>query len=83
MTFEEIWQNTPLGTRLRVTDGKPEPSGQEGLPWRLWRSHNFDGEFVDKIAGPPRALQIRLDESGGSQIAYTVSETVEHEFTQI
>lgn len=78
MTFEELWQDAPIGARVRVSNGMPEPAG--GFARALWRSHNHEGEFVDKLSGPPRSVRITLDKVGGARVSYDVSESVEHSF---
>lgn len=80
MTFDEIWDGVSLGAIITVSNGKPAPSGGLGTPrYNLWRSHNFSGPLLEKIDGAPRKLRIR-DQSNPYQVAYDVSEGVEHSF---
>lgn len=80
MEFEEAWQTLEMGTRVRVSNGQPEPESKGGIRWHSWRSHNHEGEVVDKLLGPPRAIQVRLDKKDGAQVAFAVAEGTEDRF---
>lgn len=70
--FVEAWSTIAIGARVRVSDGNPEPAGGHAL--NLWRSHNHEGEVVEKEDGPPRAIRIQLDEANGARVSYSVAE---------
>lgn len=72
MDFEAAWRTIATGQRVRVSNGRPKPPG--GVERACWRSHNHEGEVIDKIAGPPRAIRVQLDEQDGALVAYDVYE---------
>ncbi len=72
MEFADAWNSLSVGDRVRVSDGSIEPAG--GLALSIWRSHNHEGEVVEKCAGPPRAIRVQLDEANGAQVSYSVAE---------
>jgi hypothetical protein len=78
--FDEAWETLPMGSRVRVADGRPEPEPPSGLRWNAWRSHNHEGEVVDKVLGPPRGIQVRLDKIDGAQVTYTIADGSEDQF---
>lgn len=85
MDFSTAW-NLPIGTRLKVSNGVPPPStNKEGMPYRVWRSHNFVGTLEEKINFEGwRSLKIALDNNDTPDIveylAYSVQEDVFHTF---
>ena len=70
--FGEAWQTLAIGARVRVSNGSIEPPG--GIALSIWRSHNHEGEVVEFLDGPPRAIRVQLDEVEGVQVAYDVAE---------
>lgn len=78
MDFAEAWETLAIGARVRVSDGTPQPP--EGRRFFMWRSHNFEGSFVDRVPGPPRGLLIAMDAADGARVSYTVSEAHPHSF---
>lgn len=74
MDFAIAWKKVQIGQRVRVSNGLPEPSKPDGRPHAIWRSHNHEGEVVEKIDGAFRAIRVQLDEHEGAQVAYDVSE---------
>lgn len=73
MDFDQAWVELEPGQRVRVSNGQAEPA-TNGLPLQIWRSHNHEGELVEKLDGPPRALHVRLDPDGDVQIGFQVRE---------
>lgn len=71
--FAQAWDELTAGQRVRVSNGQPEPGGK-GLAHKVWRSHNFEGEVAMFADGPPRAIQVQLDEQEGARVAYTITE---------
>lgn len=82
MDFATAWAELELGVVVTVSDGTPAPMAlPDSLPMRLWRSHNFEGELVEKIDGMPRQLRFDLPANGnGNQIGYAVAEGHGHNF---
>lgn len=72
MDFAEAWATLEIGQRVRVSDGTTEPP--PGRRWAFWRSHNHEGQLIEKLDGPPRALKVELDKINGAQVAYEVAE---------
>lgn len=79
-TFSECWDTAALGARVTVSNGLPEPSNPDGLPWRLWRSHNFTGALTEKRPGAPRRMVFELDPSNGATVSYEIIEGLGHSF---
>lgn len=80
-TFSECWDTAAIDTHVTVSDGMPEPSNPDGLPWRLWRSHNFTGSLKEKKPGAPRRMVFELDPVGGATVSYEIIEGLAHTFT--
>lgn len=80
-TFSECWDTATLSARVTVSDGMPQPSNMDGLPWRLWRSHNFTGSLVAKLDGTPRAMKFELSPANGATVSYEIVEGLGHSFT--
>lgn len=79
-TFTECWDTAALGAVVTVSDGLPEPSNSEGLPWRLWRSHNFTGTLTEKKPGTPRRMVFELEPLNGATVSYEIIEGLGHTF---
>jgi hypothetical protein len=88
MTFEQVWNDFAIGQRVRVSNGEAEPGGgPEGIEFKVWRSHNFEGELFEKIDEDPRSLAFRLDEIEDEgvryRVGYTIAEGGGHSFEAI
>lgn len=81
MSFGAAFAIFNLGNWVVVANGNPEPSKTGGVPWRIWRSHNFTGQLVEKIEGVPRRMVFSLPEEGGAQTSYTIVDGLGHNFT--
>ncbi|HYD87104.1 MAG TPA: hypothetical protein VEA80_06505 [Vitreimonas sp.] len=84
MTFDDIFAAAPIGARLAVSDGRPQPPERAVQRLRAWRSHNFEGPLEEKLEASesqPRRLKIRAVDQLGLTVSYTVAENVEHTFT--
>lgn len=79
--FAATWSDTDVGDYIAVSDGKPMPSKVGGLPWRHWRSHNFVGRLVEKVAGEPRAMRFELATAGAAMVSYAIIEATPHDFS--
>lgn len=82
MDFAEAWTALAIGHSTVVSNGQPEPMATpESFVHRVWRSHNFTGQLVEKIDGPPRQLRFDLaPDDNGSVIGYAIMEGVGHTF---
>lgn len=80
ISFAECWDTAAPDMRVTVSDGMPEPTNPNGLPWRLWRSHNFTGSLKQKIAGSPRRMVFELDPTAGATVSYEIIEGLGHSF---
>lgn len=59
--FDYMWDNFPVGTRITVRSGKPEPDKNdenEIHAWRRWKCENLDGWISAKQDGSPRVVFI-------------------------
>ena len=81
MSFGAAFATLTIGQTATVANGNPEPTKVGGVPWRIWRSHNFTGQLVEKIEGVPRRMVFRLPEDGGAQTSYTIVDGLGHSFT--
>lgn len=83
MGFNMAWASLAIGDTVAVSNGEREPNADPtSLAHRVWRSHNFSGELVDKLDGAHRALCFDLPaDADGNVIGYTVEEAVAHTFT--
>jgi hypothetical protein len=79
MTFEDVWNSTPTGGYVAVSDGSTQPPAG-GMRWFMWRSHNFVGRLVERDASSPRGLVFELQPQGGATVRYTIAENVDHTF---
>lgn len=80
LSFSAAFASIDTGTMVQVSNGLPEPSKPGGVPHRIWRSHNFTGELVDKQGGVPRRMIFRLPQDGNVRISYTIEEGLGHSF---
>lgn len=78
--FATAWDELEIGQRVRVSNGQPEPAEQPSVQHSIWRSHNHEGEVVEKIGGQFRAIRVRLDEHEGAQVSYDISEASGDQF---
>lgn len=88
MTFDEFWTAANLGDALSVRDGTPSPSNVEGNPYKMWKSHNFDGILREKVTADGwRYLRIEVDPDETPEevefLAYDVAEGIGHTFTPL
>jgi hypothetical protein len=82
MDFAAAWDTLDVGATAAVSNGAPRPSANPtSLPMRIWQSHNFTGELVEKIDGDPRAMRFQLaPNEAGNIIGFTVRESDGHSF---
>lgn len=81
-TFAECWDAASLDDTVQVSNGLPEPGNTAGVPWRIWRSHNFTGVLVQKSdASAPRRMRFELAPEAGAIVSYEVYEGAGHTFT--
>lgn len=82
MDFEEAWSTLELGAVVAVSNGQPIPQALEtSLPMKIWRSHNFTGELVEKLDGAPRILRFDLPPSPeGNVIGWMIADDGTHTF---
>src|SRR3546814_8025622 len=75
MNFAEAWTALTVGDTATVSDGLPEPSKPGGLPWRAWRSHNFNGTLVSKDGdhAPRRSEEHTSELQSLMRISYALS----------
>lgn len=84
MNFSECWDAVPVGARVEVSDGSPQPSNQNGTPFKMWRSHNFTGELVEKTGDAPhRIMGFRLDPEETVTLTFGVNESTPHTFATV
>ena len=88
MDFEQAWNSLAVGDVVKVSDGTPPPStNTEGLPFRLWRSHNFVGELEEKIGDGWRQMRFRLHEDASPEeveyLAYTIADGSPETFEKV
>ena len=81
MSFGAAFATFALGDSVVVANGNPEPSKSGGVPWRIWRSHNFTGTLIEKVEGVPRQMVFQLPEEGGVRTSYTIVDGLGHNFT--
>jgi hypothetical protein len=71
-SFADAYANAGVGTIATVSDGTDAPSLKHNTrEYQEWRSRNFDGEIVSKIAGPPKQLEVTL---AGWDVTVTITE---------
>lgn len=82
MDFPTAWDAFSIGDLVAVSNGAPTPAaGPDSLVMRIWRSHNFTGELVEKMGGEPRAMRFQLaPNEAGNVIGFTVRESDGHGF---
>lgn len=80
MNFATFFDSAPGDQQITVSDGSIEPSNPNGLPHKMWRSHNFTGKLVDIEDSSPRRLRFELPKQGNAIISYTIVEGVGHNF---
>jgi hypothetical protein len=80
MDFAEAWDTLAIGDEVTVSNGMPRPNNFDGIPYRMWVSHNFTGTLVEKIDGEWRAMKFELPPSLAFVIAFTVQEAIPHTF---
>jgi hypothetical protein len=78
-SFADIWDRATIGTLLRVSNGQAEPGDPTSPDWMAWLSHNHEGEVVDRIDGPPRALCIQFS-NFVFDLTYATAEDASHLF---
>jgi len=78
MDFAAAWDTLEIGDRVTVSNGLPEPSNPIGMSWKLWRSHNFEGELVERIDGDWRCMRFELDASLFARVSYSIVEGIGH-----
>lgn len=84
MNFSECWDTVSIGTRVEVSDGTPEPTNPNGNPYKMWRSHNFVGELVEKNGSTPhRVIAFRLDPDPLATLTFAVNESTPHTFVAV
>lgn len=91
MDFATAWDALEIGALVKVRDGRgaegagsPPPSANTtGHAYRLWASHNFTGDLIEKIGGDFRAMRFGLDNDLGNRIGYTVQEGWGHRFEEV
>lgn len=83
MDFDEAFETLALASWVRVSNGEPEPPGKGTVRWRVWRSHNFDGQLMIQHAGPPRAMTFELEPTPTAHVGYTITEGGGHTFEAI
>ena len=81
MSFGATFASVEIGQEVIVSNGNPEPTKIGGVPWRIWRSHNFTGTLIEKVEGVPRQMVIQLPEEGGVRTSYTIVDGRGHNFT--
>lgn len=77
--FSDAWL-WAVGTKIKVSTGKPPPSAnQNGTPYKIWRSNNFTGHIREKkiVAGWRSLVVEMLNEDTGEQVEYLAHEIVE------
>lgn len=82
-TFSEVWDSASIGDTITVSNGDFEPVSPTSRLHKIWRSNNFTGELVEKIAAsetPPRPRRLRIT-YGSTSVAYDVPESGGHTFT--
>lgn len=81
MDFAAAWDAYAIGDYVAVSDGSSMPSVVGGLPWRLWRSHNFVGRLTAKEGvAPARRMQFTLAPAHGATVGYELREETPHSF---
>lgn len=80
LSFSAAFATLSIGAHVTVSNGLPEPTKVGGGPWRVWRSHNFTGELVEKIDESPRRMVFQLPKEGGALVSYTIVEGLGHGF---
>ena len=83
LSFSAAIASLALGTTVKVSNGLPEPTKQGSGAWRMWRSHNFTGELVDKVSNAPRSMVFRLPQEGAARVSYTIIEGLGHSFEAV
>jgi hypothetical protein len=85
MDFAQAWEELAIGDVVTVSNGRPCPStNRGGLPYRLWRSHNFTGVLVEMSEGEAgRTMRFELAaDASGSVVGYSVAEGGGHGFVR-
>lgn len=82
LSFSSAFATLAIGSSITVANGLPEPTKTDGVPWRVWRSHNFTGTLVEKISGMPRKIVFQLPPDGNVHASYTVVEGLGHNFNE-
>jgi hypothetical protein len=84
MTFDDVWTSVSLDTVLTVSNSIPPPStNTEGMAYRAWRSHNFEGVLREKVTHAGwRSLRIEVIDTPAEVefLAYDVADDGQHTF---
>lgn len=80
MDFAAAWTTLSVGEDVIVTDGRPEPEMAGSLDWKVWASHNFTGELMEKMDGPPRKLRFRRVVGDSAILSYETGEDMSYSF---
>lgn len=83
MTFDDVYESVAVGAVVSVSNGAPKPPERARLRYACWRSHNFSGALLEKLAPPDqaaRALVIEAANEPGLKLAYTIVEGAGHTF---